>query len=208
MVTEYTLKKPLEIKCFSKAIAIQKAENDPEDNQYQAMSQQQTNTANLAEIDESFEQELDRFSKRLEEQFKTISPSRETTSTGIGRVSQSSLSPQTQLVKSARRKLVPNVTQTWVGKVRQRLNYAFNANSCGNYRTHRPMYGGENLTVVEGKQINSAREPSVTTQSTATNGVDRSGRGFQTHADYQKAGYDIDQNDSMDVTIGNQQRSA
>ena len=94
---------------------------------------------------------------------------------------------------------MPNVTQTWVGKVRQRLNYAFNVNSCGNYHTHRPMYDGENLSVVEGKQINSAREPSVTTQSTATNGVDRSGRGFQAHVDYHKGEYEIEQNDSMDV---------
>ena len=207
MPTEYTLKKPLEIKCFSKAIAIQQAENDSEDEQ-DAANRSRHNTSNAADIDESFEHELDQFSKRLEEQFKSISPSKESASTGIGRVSQASLSPQTQLVKSARKKLVPNVTQTWVGKVRQRLNYAFNVNSCGNYRTHRPMYEGEHLTVIEGKQINSAREQSVTTQSTATNGVDRSGRGFQTHADCQKTVYEIEQNDSMDVQIGNQQRSA
>ena len=71
---------------------------------------------------------------------------------------------------------MPNVTQTWVGKVRQRLNYALKVDD---FRTPRPTYGGENFTIVEGKMINSAREPSLTTQSTATNGLDgATGRTF------------------------------
>ena len=91
-------------------------------------------------MDESFEKELNQFSKRLEEQ--TVSLDKESVSTGAGLVSQFACSPYTVDGKHERRKLVPNVTQTWVGKVRQRLNFG------GNFRTHRPSYGGGNLTVV------------------------------------------------------------
>ena len=73
------------------------------------------------------------------------------------------------------------MTQSWVGMVRQRLIFG------GNYRTHRASHLGGNLTVVQGKLVNSAREQSVTTQSTAENGMERQACAIM--ADYQKEGY-------------------
>ena len=56
--------------------------------------------------------------------------------------------------------------------------------------------------------VNSAREPSLTTQSTNTNGVDATSRNFQQQVDFRKGVFEIEQDECIEVRFAMQQKSA
>ena len=95
--------------------------------------------------------------------------------------------------------MIPNVTKVWVGEVRQRLNFALKYNPQGNYRTQRTKHDNEQLAITAAKMAYSAREPSLTTQSTNTNGREGNSRNFQQQADYRKGEFDIEHDDCLEV---------
>ena len=125
-------------------------------------------------LDASFESELDNFCQRLQEeaQYKQTSPVRP-----VGRGCSRSLSSSLRK-RAGSRKLKPNVSKQWLSSVKERLD-ALNQRmdqKSSSYRSPKATNCSQDIFNFkiggsQGKTTSGGRDTSITTQSTATNGI-------------------------------------